>query len=250
MWNHVCSAVLIDEQWVLAAGHCLVHEQRNVLNPMFDRDADRRRNKRFIINNVNLYRVPTSTFQNNGLLSDGKIFQPLKFVLKPGYKGGLYSPGDVMMIKLQHPVQWNKVHRQPICLPDSGEQFVTPEGHGKCFTAGWGENMKGTEPNWRTVDQQFGPVFGRETRVCRYAWTMQQSTIAINQFCFGKPGDRNTCAADNGSPLMCFDKRKRSWVLAGIEHIGSEECTEDAKPGLYTSVYYDVDWINRVKRDG
>ena len=107
-------------------------------------------------------------------------------------------------------------------------------------TTGWG--VSGYKPNKDTLHPSVlqkvqVPIIDQET--C-YDWIKISKDIT---FCAGyAEGGKDSCTGDSGGPIFRQNLNGVGGTLYGISSWGYG-CAEAKRPGVYTNVYYYLDWI-------
>uniref|UniRef100_A0A8C3FUS3 Peptidase S1 domain-containing protein n=1 Tax=Chrysemys picta bellii TaxID=8478 RepID=A0A8C3FUS3_CHRPI len=154
------------------------------------------------------------------------------------------SSGDIALVELETPVNFNRVIR-PICLPASSVEF--PAGM-ECWVTGWGDTQYGESLEApKTLQEVQVPLIDRDT--CNSLFNTgsypddPQGTDPIKQdmICAGYPeGEKDACQGDSGGPLVC--EWDNAWLLAGVVSWGVE-CARPNRPGVYILLPPYADWI-------
>ncbi|XP_039629524.1 trypsin-like [Polypterus senegalus] len=197
-----CGAVLINEWWLVSAAHCYKPASSLIVH----------------LGEHNLVQVE-GTEQR---IKVSKVFN------HPGYSSWTID-NDIMLIKLQSPVQFNE-YIQPIQLANN----CAPAGS-QCLVSGWG--------NLRTSGVQYPeslqcldvPILSDTT--CRKAYG---NRVTDNMFCAGfMEGGKDSCQGDSGGPLVC------DGVLQGIVSWG-DGCAAKNAPGVYAKVCNYNTWVAEI----
>ncbi|XP_034624179.1 serine protease 27-like [Trachemys scripta elegans] len=216
--NHICGGSLIAESWVVSAAHC------------FNGDKS-------------AYHVNLGEYQLQNP-SESLVSFPIKEIYRHPSYTDIGSSGDIALVELETPVNFNRVIR-PICLPASSVEF--PAGM-ECWVTGWGDTQYGgslTAP--KTLQEVQVPLIDRDT--CNSLFNTgsypddPQGTDPIKQdmICAGYPQEKkDACQGDSGGPLVC--EWDNAWLLAGVVSWGVE-CARPNRPGVYILLPPYADWI-------
>jgi len=220
-FRHTCGAVLLNEDWVLCAAHCV----------MFGVD-------------VNDYELLAGAFDSTVANRDPE--QVLKIAewydhpdfspLNPGL------PGDIAIFKLANKADLSNPNIAGISMASGGDDF---SGSSECWITGWGRlggEESGSSPKLQELNI---PVFTNTE--CDRRWA--QSIIGIVHpildvhICVGNDdGSQSACQGDSGGPLSC--KENGEWVVAGITSRGWPDC--EIFPSIYTRVSSYKEWADNT----
>ncbi|XP_022246562.1 serine protease nudel-like [Limulus polyphemus] len=220
--KYQCGAVLVNDQWLVSAGHCFFRSQTG-----------------YWIARIGLLRrgleMP-SPFEQIRNIS--------RIIIHPDYIDRGFI-NDLVVLRLEKPVHFSDYTR-PICLPEAGGDVRKWQGQ-TCTVTGWGKLFEIGQIFPDTLQELQLPIIPTED--CRKRTLfLPLYRITDNMFCAGyENGGRDACLGDSGGPLMCEENGR--WTLVGVTSNG-DGCGRAGRPGVYTKVSKYVQWIYSVMTDG
>ncbi|CAB3366977.1 Hypothetical predicted protein [Cloeon dipterum] len=210
-----CAGVLISDQWVLSASHC-VGNQSDPSGWTIQLGVTRRHSHSVFSQKVRVRRVVPHPYHNKGTTHDN----------------------DVALFQLSNRVTFHE-HLLPVCLPRENHRL---EPDTRCTVIGWGKREDNDVDYEPVINEVSVPVVGR--RVCN-SW-LEENNVNVTEtmICAGfEQGGRDACQGDSGGPLLCRDKeRDGAWFVGGIVSWGIK-CAHPRLPGVYAYVQHFVPWI-------
>ncbi|XP_071441683.1 atrial natriuretic peptide-converting enzyme-like [Hetaerina americana] len=224
-----CAGVLIADQWVLSASHC-VGNQSDPSGWTIQLGVTRRRSHAYLGQKVQVRRV----------------------VPHPLYNQGITHDNDVALFQLKSRVTFHE-HLLPVCLPSPNHELV-PET--MCTVIGWGKREDAEVVEYEpAVNEVEVAVLNRS--ICNSWLEPRDLNVTDGMLCAGyEEGGKDACQGDSGGPLLCRreggrkedkgstkDKEETTWYVAGIVSWGIK-CAHPRLPGVYAYVPKFVPWIN------
>ncbi|XP_051779544.1 vitamin K-dependent protein C [Erpetoichthys calabaricus] len=207
-----CGGVLIDQNWVLTAAHC--------------------------IKTATKFRVRLGDYERLRTEHTEVTLLVTEIIVHPNYTEKI-EDNDIALLRLEHPVTFTK-YIIPICLPPQplAESVLNNEGTNVEVT-GWGkqhENAKNQSSALRYIKIRLA-----SHEECS---TLMTSKLTENMLCAGTLGEsKDACSGDSGGPMVT--KYKNTWFLVGLVSWG-EGCGRIDKLGVYTKVSNYLTWIRNI----
>ena len=226
-WRARCGASLINDQWVVTAGHCLYETLSDKSKKLIEPSGHK---LYFGVHN-----------------KDERDTDPLVQVIK--VKRTIHHPkfniinldNDIGLIQLEKKVQFTD-YIKPVCLPNRSYRKVVSSPGKQGYVIGWGLTQDGSP---KILQELALPIV--KTSDCRKAH--QEVNVTDNMFCAGR--NRNffdTCKGDSGGGYLFWDKKRRKWTLQGIISWGGTSCGTAGMHSVYAKVGKFSKWIKRVMR--
>lgn len=206
---HFCGGSIISDEWIITAGHCVVHTNKMKLTV--------RSGSTLTSEGGTIHRVTEIVIHEEYYVDDFKI-----------------AHNDVALLRVMPFFKLNGRTRQAIELIDAEE---TMHPGTTADVTGWGTIREGQE-NFPWVLQTL-KVQILSSAECKY---LVSPFIQKGEICAGyEKGGRGSCQGDSGGSLVV---RK---ILVGIVSYG-EGCARPRKPTVYADVAYFRDWIKNKTR--
>jgi len=222
-YHYLCGGTILDEMHILTAGHCVIDEYGQSMEPHFVGVGSR-----------------TKPFQKKILVD--QVFPHPDFVSLP-------IMNDIAIIKTAQPIPFNK-YSHSVCLPTkslrlsagetlrvSGFGRTKPMLKGKPFLP---EERKPTVksrmeiPKLNLVDLPY--LLDKEcARMYKHDYHSKTMLCAGNL-----EGGEDSCSGDSGGPIVQL--KEGVATLVGVVSFGMG-CARPNWPGVYTQVTHYLDWI-------
>ncbi|XP_068243964.1 CLIP domain-containing serine protease HP8-like [Palaemon carinicauda] len=212
-----CGGVLINDQYVLTAAHCVVFTPLPL--------------NEIRLGEHNLDTDPDCTGAECPSHQAFKI-KGSQIIIHPNYNTRTNISDDIALIRLDRKVTFNRLV-QPACLPDAQFDVESFLNGRKATVAGWGTTE--TRFKSRVLKSVGVPFVNLDT--CK---PLYEIPLNSDQLCFGGEGGRDSCRGDSGGPIFQASTSGTRTTVLGLVSLGNE-CGTD--PAIYTKVSSYRSWI-------
>ncbi|KZC07370.1 Atrial natriuretic peptide-converting enzyme, partial [Dufourea novaeangliae] len=206
-----CAGVLIADQWVLTASHC-VGNRTDVSGWTIQLGITRRQSHTYLGQKLKVKRV----------------------VPHPNYNVVVANDNDVALFQLEKRVQFHE-HLRPVCLPTADTHLVP---NTMCTVIGWGKKNDTDSSEYEPTVNEVQVPDVSASKLCEFE--LSNKVLTEKDACFCIDSNRQ---GDSGGPLLCRDEHEEEkWFVGGIVSWGIM-CAHPKLPGVYTYVPKYVPWI-------
>nr|BAM29297.1 serine protease like protein [Gryllus bimaculatus] len=211
-----CGGSLINDRYVLTAGHCLNwarKEDLTVVLGLHDRIA----------------------------MNDGteKILTVDQMIVHEAFGSDyLHDTEDIALIRLKIPVRFSNFI-SPVCLAEPRGQDVY--ANEIAYVTGWGRTLQGGNPSRYLRKANVKVLSMAACRNTTIGEHILDSMICAYEY------ETDACQGDSGGPLV-FEPRPGKVEQIGVVSWGIG-CARPGMPGVYTLVSYYLDWIRAHTTD-
>ncbi|XP_064292878.1 phenoloxidase-activating enzyme 1-like [Plodia interpunctella] len=209
-----CGGALVDSRHIITTAHCVVLGMFPII----------------MLPRLGEYNMSSDPDCEGNICADPPVRMVIqKIFVHPGFrKNRKLSGNDLAILMLEAEAPYTDFIR-PVCLPSGILDDQT-----LFYASGFGATPY--DVNFSEVKKNIPvPYYPNCWKIYRY--------LAKDFICAGGVTDFDTCSGDSGGPLVRMGERFEIW---GVTKGGHSICGSQGVPGLYTSVMYHLDWMNKI----
>ncbi|KAG8322782.1 hypothetical protein J6590_015773 [Homalodisca vitripennis] len=215
-----CAGVLISDQWVLTASHCVGN---------------------FTQGDLSGWTIQLGITRRDAHSYFGQKMKVKRVIPHPMYNQGVAHDNDVALFQLSSRVTFHE-HLLPVCLPSANYRLKEKT---MCTVIGWGKREDSDVSRYEAaVNEVQVPILNRE--LCNTWLEHRELNVTQGMICAGyAEGGKDACQGDSGGPLLCpMEDHPNRWFVGGIVSWGIK-CAHPHLPGVYAYVPKYVPWIEQ-----
>lgn len=227
--NQTCGAVLVAEQWVLSAAHCIVNLSLDSFNDL-----------RALTDNPGLLKVTVGASDLATVVTASSL---RRIFVHPNYVTPTFD-NDAALLQLAEPV----VGVPSLALLTKDEEATLGAAGAQVTVIGWGRSSPPGNPTVNPSKLQTVDLRVVSNQDCAASWNaMAQDPsssavpITANMLC-AADGAKGPCFGDSGGPLL-MREGGGAWRFGGIVSFGTDNC-DGSKPSVFTRVTAVSQWVN------
>ncbi|XP_020278698.1 transmembrane protease serine 9-like [Pseudomyrmex gracilis] len=211
--NLHCGGTLINNQYVLTAGHCVKWTNHNDLTL-----------------GLGMHDIEDP--------NEGYIIDLDKVILHEDFESDrIHDTNDIALIRLRHPIRITD-HVTPVCLPHKGTEYA-----GRIVKViGWGRVLNDGAASQYLRQASLKVMSYRDCKNTTFGNHITESMLCAYA------ENKDACQGDSGGPLL-YERSDGKNEIAGVVSWGIG-CANPGMPGVYVKNTDYLNWIKYHSKDG